>query len=211
MANKLLAYAESLYPDAQTELANWQTPFQFLVCVMLSAQATDKQVNKVTTELFKRWSTAEELASADIEEIEQIIKSINYYHSKAKHIKKSAQIIARNGESKLGYDLKQLVQLPGVGYKTANVFINVIYPDKCQGIAVDTHVDRVAKRFGLIDDKKMPPDKVAKELEKIYDKKDWGKVNSTLVLFGRYHCTARSPKCYDCGIKNKCMINIKKS
>jgi endonuclease III len=182
-AMKILNEIEKMFPDADTELENWHTPFQFLICVVLSAQTTDKQVNKVTGELFHKYSDAKSLLKAEIDDVREILSSINYYNTKSKHIIKTAQILTDQYNEKPPKNVKKLQKLPGVGYKTANVFLNVVYKAN-QGIGVDTHVRKVAKKFGLIDND--DPDKIAKDLEKLYPREVWYKINRLFVLYGRY-------------------------
>lgn len=179
----LLEKLEEMYPNAQTELENWSTPFQFLVCIILSAQTTDRQVNKVTKKLFEIYPDGYTLSLASEKEIEKYISSINYYHTKAKHIKKMSEIVTREYNGEIPIVLERLLELPGVGYKTANVFLNDLYQLN-QGIAVDTHVKKTAIKYGLT--KNSNPDKIAKDLEKIYDREDWYKINRYFVLYGRY-------------------------
>ena len=180
----LLSELEKMYPDAQTELKNWSTPFQFLVCIMLSAQTTDRQVNKVTERLFKIYPDGYMVSLASVKDIEKYISSINYYHTKAKHIKKMSEIIVKEYNGEVPADLESLLKLPGVGYKTANVFLNDLYQLN-QGIAVDTHVKKTAIKYGLT--KNTNPYKIAKDLEKIYNREDWYKINRYFVLYGRYN------------------------
>lgn len=182
-AKKLLEDIEKMFPDGDTELENWDTPFQFLICVMLSAQTMDKQVNKVTRKLFDKYPDAKSLSKADIEDVKKIIGSINYFNTKSKHIIETARILDKEYKGDPPKDVKKLQELPGVGYKTANVFLNQIYQAN-QGIGVDTHVRRIAREFGLT--KENDPDKIAKDLEKLYPKKDWYKINRLFVLYGRY-------------------------
>jgi len=190
LAQKLLKEIEKIYPDAKTELANWNTPFQFLICIVLSAQTTDKQVNKVTEKLFKKYPTAKDLGDAKLKDIENILKSINYFRTKSKHIKELSKILEKDFNGIPPKDVEKLIILPGVGYKTANVFLNDLYHLN-QGVAVDTHVARVARAYGLT--KKRDADKIAKDLEKIFKKEDWYKVNSSFVLYGRYILKAKNP------------------
>lgn len=190
LAYELLLEIEKIYPNPKSELVNWNTPFQFLVCIMLSAQTTDIQVNKVTKNLFQKYSNAKEMANSDINDIKDTIGSINFFNNKAKHIIGMSKIIDKEYEGVPPKDLVKLQQLPGVGYKTANVFLNDLYQLN-QGVAVDTHVLRVARAYGL--SKNTNPDKVAKDLEKIYKKEDWYKVNSLFVLYGRYIFKAKNP------------------
>ena len=182
-ALRLLRRLEDMYPDAQTELKNWNTPFQFLVCIMLSAQTTDKQVNKVTEQLFTIYPDTYTMSLATVKEIEKYISSINYYHTKAKHIKKTASILLRQYNGEVPITLNQLLELPGVGYKTANVFLNDLYKAN-MGIAVDTHVKKTAIKYRLT--KSTDPNKISKDLEKIYPKDEWWKINRYFVLYGRY-------------------------
>jgi len=186
----LLSRLEEMFPNAQTELRNWSTPFQFLVCIILSAQTTDKQVNKITKELFKKYPVAKKLSMAKLEDLEYTLGGINYYRTKSKHIKEMAKILDSKFSGQPPKSIEKLVKLPGVGYKTANVFLNDRYKAN-QGIAVDTHVLRVARAYVLT--KNTNPTRVAHDLEKLYPKKDWYKVNSTFVLYGRYILKAKKP------------------
>jgi endonuclease-3 len=190
IAIQLLSEVEKLFPEATTELQNWSTPFQFLICILLSAQTTDIQVNKVTKSLFSKYPTAKMLSKADIEDVQNTIGGINYFKTKSKHIIETAQIVEDKYSGNPPKDLKKLQELPGVGYKTANVFLNDLYKAN-QGIAVDTHVMRVAIAYGL--SKGTDPTKVAHDLENLYPKKDWYKVNSAFVLYGRYILKAKKP------------------
>jgi len=190
LAIKLLSEVEKLFPEATTELANWKNDFQFLVAVILSAQTTDIQVNKVTLELFRKYPDATKLSKAKMEDLEYTLGGINYFRTKSKNIKKMAEILVEQYGGEPPKALRKLVKLPGVGYKTANVFLNERYRAN-EGIAVDTHVLRVARAYGLT--KNTDPTKVAHDLEKLYPKKDWYKVNATFVLYGRYILKARKP------------------
>jgi endonuclease-3 len=182
-AMKVLNDIEEMFPDASTELENWETPFQFLICIILSAQTMDKQVNKVTGKLFDKYPDAKSLSTADIEDVKKLVKSINYYKTKAKHIIQTAEILNKEYKGNPPKDVEELQKLPGVGYKTANVFLNDMY-EANQGIGVDTHVRKVAKKYGLT--KHDDPDKIAKDLEKIYPREVWYKINRLFVLYGRY-------------------------
>ncbi len=183
VAYKLLSKLEEMYPDAQTELKNWSTPFQFLVCIMLSAQTTDKQVNKATEKLFSVYPDGYMMSLAQTEDIERYISSINYFHTKARHIKEMSRIVTRKYNGEIPLALETLLELPGVGYKTANVFLNDLYQSN-QGIAVDTHVKKTAIKYGLT--RNTDPNKISKDLEKLYDQNDWYKINRYFVLYGRY-------------------------
>lgn len=190
LARQLLIEIEQIYPEAKTELSNWSTAFQFLICIVLSAQTTDKQVNKITENLFKQYPTAKKLANAKYEDIAYTLRGINYFKTKAKHIIELAKMVDERYGGEPPKTLVELQTLPGVGYKTANVFLNDLYHSN-QGIAVDTHVSRVAKSYGLT--KEADPTKIAHDLEKLYPKDDWYKVNSLFVLYGRYILKAKKP------------------
>lgn len=190
VAIQLLCEVEKLFPEASTELSNWSTPFQFLLCIVLSAQTTDKQVNAVTKGLFDEYPDAESLAHAKVNDVELLVGGVNYFRTKAKHIVEIAKILSEKYEGIPPKDLNELQELPGVGYKTANVFLNDLYREN-QGIAVDTHVLRVARAYGLTEN--TDPLKVSHDLERLYPKKLWYKVNSTFVLYGRYVLRARKP------------------
>ena len=186
----LLSRLEEMFPNAQTELRNWSTPFQFLVCIILSAQTTDQQVNKVTAKQFEEYPTAKEMGDSKIQDLEYTLGGINYFRTKSRNIKEMSRMLAEEYNGKPPKSLERLLKLPGVGYKTANVFLNDRYRAN-EGIAVDTHVLRVARAYGLT--KNTDPTKVAHDLEKLYPKEDWYKVNSTFVLYGRYILKARKP------------------
>ena len=172
-------------------MKNWNNDFQFLICIILSAQTTDKQVNKVTKNLFEKFSNAEHLSNANIRDLYNTLGGINFYRTKSRHIKETARILAEKYGGKPPLNVNELVSLPGVGYKTANVFLNDLHQSN-QGIAVDTHVLRVARSYGLT--KNTDPTKIAHDLEKLYPRSDWYKVNSTFVLYGRYILKAKKPE-----------------
>ncbi len=196
---------EKLYPNPETELKNWKTKIQFLICVMLSAQTTDKQVNKVTRELFQKYPDVTSFANAKVKSLEKEISSVNYYKTKAKHIVAMSILLLSDFDGEVPLLEKDLLKLPGVGKKTANVFLNELFHAN-QGIAVDTHVARVAQRLDLT--KYEDSLKISLDLEKIYPKKDWYKINSTLVLFGRYVCKAQKPLCSSCPLNKVCRVGI---
>lgn len=190
LAVKLLGELEKIFPEATTELQNWETPFQFLVCILLSAQTTDRQVNKVTSSLFERFPDANSISIAKLKDIEDTVGGINYFKTKAKHLVQMSKILEEEYGGIPPKKIVELIKLPGVGYKTANVFLNDLYHAN-QGIAVDTHVSRVARMYGLTAESN--PTKISHDLEKLYPKKDWYKVNSTFVLYGRYVLKAKRP------------------
>ncbi len=190
-ANKIIKYLKQAYPRPKTEL-KYNTSFQCLVAVMLSAQCTDKLVNEVTKELFKEYKTVDDFAKASLAEFSKSISRVSFYNNKAKNIIASAQYLQEHFGGRLPKSVKELIELPGVAYKTANVVLGEVY-DKWEGIATDTHVRRFAIRFELTDNTDLT--KISKDLEELFDKKDWKYVNNGLVLYGRYMCPARPHDC----------------
>ncbi|MHC1716642.1 MAG: endonuclease III [Candidatus Dojkabacteria bacterium] len=189
-AKNLLNEVEKLFPSALTELSNWKTPFQFLICIMLSAQTTDRQVNTITAKLFKKYPDAASFLPVESKDVEDTVRGINYYKTKSKHIVEISKLLVEKYNGEPPRELSSLLELPGVGYKTANVFLNDLYHAN-EGIAVDTHVARVAKMYGLTEES--DPTKISHDLEKLYPKENWYKVNSTFVLYGRYILKAKKP------------------
>ncbi|MCR8967412.1 MULTISPECIES: endonuclease III [Streptococcus] len=197
---KVLAIIGDLFPDAHGELT-YNTPFQLLVAVILSAQTTDKAVNKVTPNLWQRYPQIEDLASAEVSEVESYIKHIGLYKTKAKNIIKTAQLILEKFDGQLPKTHKELESLPGVGRKTANVTLAEIY--KIPAIAVDTHVARIAKRLN-ISSPTADVVEIEQDLMKKVPKKDWIVTHHRLIFFGRYHCLAKNPKCDICPVQSYC-------
>lgn len=193
---------DKLIPEPKSEL-EYSNEFELLVAVMLSAQCTDKRVNVVTRELFKVYRTPEDFAGLSVEELEKYVKSCNYYHNKAKNIIKASKQIVENFGGKVPTSHEDLVTLAGVGNKTANVVQAVAFGH--QALPVDTHILRVSNRLGFVNTKN--PDICERELKVIFDGVDYGKLHHLLLLFGRYYCTARNPKCEGCVLKDKCKIN----
>ncbi|HET8581219.1 MAG TPA: endonuclease III [Candidatus Paceibacterota bacterium] len=192
-AKRIVAYLKKAYPEPKSELAfNARYPFQFLVAVMLSAQCTDKAVNKVTATLFKKYKTPKDFASADPAAFAAEISAIPFYNNKAKAIIGAAKKIVAEYGGKVPADRAALESLPGVAYKTANVVMGELF-DIWEGIPTDTHVKRFAKRFDLTDNDDLT--KISKDLESLIPKKDWKYVNNGLVLYGRYVCPARPHPC----------------
>lgn len=186
-------------PVAETEL-HYDSPFHLLVAVILSAQCTDRRVNIVTPPLFEAYPTPESLAQASFEDVFPYVRSISYPNSKARHLIAMAGMLVSDFGSMVPSDIDQLVKLPGVGIKTANVIAAVVYDKPV--IAVDTHVFRVAHRLGLSDGK--TPVAVQKDLEKYIREEDRAIGHHWLILHGRYTCTARKPRCSDCGLADFC-------
>ena len=194
-------YFVSNFPDPQTEL-HYENPYQLLVAVILSAQCTDKRINLVTPALFERYPNPEKMAESSVEEIFEYIKSVSYPNNKAKHLYGTANLLVNNYNGELPADHAELVKLPGVGRKTANVIISVIFNQPA--IAVDTHVYRVSHRLGLVGKKDNTPLAVEKELVKNIDEKYLARAHHWLILHGRYICVARSPKCNECPLSFFC-------
>ncbi len=190
-------YLKELFPSPKTEL-HYSTPFQFVVAVMLSAQATDIQVNKVTEKLFKQIKTPEDLLALGFSSFMTAIRSINYYNTKAKHIWETAKLLKQ--WKKIPHDLKQLMQLPWVGVKTGKLIAHVLY-DK-PFIAVDTHIHRVSNRLWIVHTK--TPEQTSEQLEKLIPDSYKDHAHHALVLFGRYYCKAVKPKCENCKLQKIC-------
>lgn len=190
-ARKILAYLKKTYPNPKSELL-YRTPFQFLAAVVLSAQCTDKAVNKTTATLWKKYKTPRDFANADSATFTKELSSIPFFRNKAKALIGSAKIIVEKHKGKIPNTEAELVELPGVGYKTAHVILGELY-GIYEGIPTDTHVKRFALRFGLTTQTDLK--KISKELEALIPKKDWKYVNNGLVLYGRYICKARPHDC----------------
>ncbi len=190
-ARKIVAYLKKVYPVPKSEL-RYRTPFQFVVAVMMSAQCTDKVVNRVTEPLFKKYKKPSCFVDADPKVFEHEISSITFFRNKAKHIMAAAKIVSRDFHGRVPRTVAELTKLPGIGYKTANVVLGELY-GIWEGIPTDTHVKRFAKRFDLTDNEDLT--KISKDLEALVPKKDWKYVNNGLVLYGRYICKARPHDC----------------
>lgn len=195
---KFLQYLDELFPNAKCEL-EYKTPFQLLIAVILSAQCTDKKVNQVTPDLFKKYQSVYDFANANIEDIEKIIMPCGLYKNKAMNIVKTSKMIIENFNGEMPNNIKDMMKLSGVGMKTAKVVCSNIYGDNV--IAVDTHVLRVVNRLGIVNESN--PDKCSEKLEKIF-RDNLTNLHHKLVLFGRYHCKAKKPLCVDCEMKNVC-------
>jgi endonuclease-3 len=193
-------------PDAETELL-YDNPFQLLVAVILSAQCTDKRVNLTTPALFKRFPDAQALSQTNFDELFPYIKSISYPNNKTKHLMGMAQLLIRDFNGEVPLTVDELVTLPGVGRKTANVITSVI--DAQPNMAVDTHVYRVSHRLGLVPSTATTPLAVEKALIKEFPEELIHKAHHWLILHGRYTCLARNPKCGECGLKEMCRYYAK--
>lgn len=203
---KTVAYFEEAMPVAETEL-HYSTPFELLVAVILSAKCTDKRVNMVTPRLFEDYPTAEAMALATPEVMYEYVKSVSYPNNKAKHLVNMARMLERDFGGEVPSELELLVKLPGVGRKTANVIQSIVFNKAA--MAVDTHVFRVSHRIGLVSEKCTTPLSVERELMKNLPNDLIPKAHHWLILHGRYVCTARSPKCEDCGLRQFCKASKK--
>lgn len=191
---------ESTMPDPKTEL-EYDTPFHLLLAVILSAQCTDKRVNMVTPPLFAAFPTAYELAKASEEEVYEYIKSVTFPNNKTRHILNAARMVVEEFGGELPTDIDSLMKLPGVGRKTANVMLAVVWGEAA--MAVDTHVFRVSNRIGLTDNSKNPLE-TEKALVKHFAPELLPKAHHWLILHGRYVCKSQRPDCLNCGIKTYC-------
>ena len=181
-----------------------QNPFRLVISVLLSAQTTDAQVNKVTPELFRRWPTPYEMAGASVADVMDVIKSLGFYKTKAKHCVEAAQMIVADYDGEVPSTMRELQKLPGVGRKTANIVLNVGF-GIVEGIAVDTHVNRIAHRLALSPKThEKEPLKTEQDLLKILPHEYWESVNHQWISFGREICSARSPKCAECPLADLC-------
>ena len=204
--NQVMSYFEQAMPVAETEL-HYGNPFELLVAVILSAQRTDKRVNLITPALFHDFPTPEALASSTPEVIFEYIRSVSYPNNKAKHLVGMAQMLVKDFQSEVPDTLEELVKLPGVGRKTANVIQSVVFNKAA--MAVDTHVFRVSHRIGLVPQTCTTPYATEMHLMKYIPETIVPKAHHWLILHGRYVCTARSPKCHECGLNGICKESLK--
>jgi endonuclease III len=192
---------DPLYPEIRTPLLH-DNAFQLLIATVLSAQCTDAQVNRVTPVLFAKYGTPETLAKAPVRSLEKIVKSTGFFHVKARRIKEISVAIQKKFAGKVPDTMEELLQLPGVGRKTANIVLSAGY-DRIEGIAVDTHVFRLSRRIGLTE--KNTPEKVEEDLMKITPRIEWPRLTLLLILHGRSVCFARNPECERCVLSQKCL------
>ena len=198
--SSLLSYLDELFPHAQCELF-YTKGYELVIAVMLSAQTTDKSVNAVTSVLFKKYQSLDALNKASLEEIEEVIKPIGLYKNKAKNLKGIVKDLEERFNYQVPSDKDLLMTLPGVGNKTAGVIRAEIF--RIPDLPVDTHILRISKRLGLANQKDEPID-VERKLKRVIPEERWIKSHHQLIHFGRYFCTARSPKCAECKIKDFC-------
>ena len=199
-AIKIIDILKETYPDAKCSL-DFNTPFEMLVAVILSAQCTDERVNKTTPNIFNKYSTPEDFDKMPLELLEELIHPCGFYKNKAKNIKLTAHKIVNDFNGKVPENMDELLSLPGVGRKTANVVMLEAF-NKPQGIAVDTHAKRLSNRIGFSDED--TPEKIEQDLLKLFPYEYLKDINHILIYHGRNICTARSPKCSECPIKEFC-------
>lgn len=197
---EIIENLKQTYPDAKCSL-DFSTPFELLIAVMLSAQCTDDRVNKTTPSIFAKYNTPEDFAKMDLSLLENLIHPCGFYKNKAKNIKATSKILVEKYNSKVPQTMEELISLPGVGRKTANVVMLEAFNNP-QGVAVDTHCKRISNRIGL--SKESDPEKIEKDLLKNFDKKYYYDLNHILIWHGRNICSARNPKCDICPISHLC-------
>lgn len=205
--NKILHVFNEMFPNAECEL-NHRNEFELLVAVMLSAQSTDASVNKLTRNLFEKYKGPKEFAEVSIKDLESDLKQIGLYRNKAKSIKETSKILLERHSGAVPSTFEELISLRGVGRKTANVVLSVAY--NIPAIPVDTHVERVSKRLGIA----IESDSVLvveQKLMKLIPKDRWNLSHHQFIFFGRYHCTARNPKCNKCPLESNCVFNKTKN
>ena len=197
---EILSYLDELFPNPRCEL-EFNKDYELLIAVVLSAQTTDKKVNSVTENLFKKYPTLEDLNDASIENIKSILRPIGTYNKKAVFVKEIAHFLLDKYDGKVPKTHKELEIIPGVGHKSANVVLGVLY--NIPTFAVDTHVSRVSKRLGLVKSKD-DVTAIENKLKKKINKERWVRTHHQLVLFGRYYCKAIKPECDSCKLKHLC-------
>ena len=197
---------KKMYPDAKCSL-DFSTPFQMLVSVVLSAQCTDERVNKTTPSIFSKYSTPQDFADMDIELLEELIHPCGFYKTKAKNLKRTAQILVEKYDGIVPNNMEDLMSLPGVGRKSANVIMLEAF-DLPQGIAVDTHCKRIANRLGFSSES--DPAKIEQDLLKVIPKEYYKDVNHIFIWHGRNVCTSQKPKCDSCKLQQYCKYNKSK-
>lgn len=197
---RAIEWFQQSMPVAETEL-HYENPYQLLVAVILSAQCTDKRINMITPDLFEAFPTPESLAKASVEEIYELIKSVSYPNNKAKNLKGMAIALTERFNGEVPSNIDDLLTIPGVGRKTANVILSVVFGRAA--MAVDTHVFRVSERIGLTTNSRNPM-QTEKQLMKYIPEELVGKAHHWLILHGRYICKARRPDCLNCGLASIC-------
>ena len=204
-AKEIITQLHKVYEEPKTELENWQNPIQFMASVILSAQATDKGVNKATPALFAKYKTAEDFANADVEELMKLVSSINFYRVKAQRIIDANKFVIENYGGELPADINKLVLIPGIGRKSANVIMQEALGVEAVGMVVDTHITRLSNRLGLQPyDNQKDAVKIEQKLMEVFPQEEWRFLSQAMVLHGRYVCTAKKPKCSECVLNKVC-------
>lgn len=199
-AAQVLARLKAAYPDAGCELHHWRTPFELAVAAILSAQCTDERVNQITPVLFRAYPTPADWAALPQEQLEADIRSTGFFRNKARNIRELAKVVAERYGGELPSDFDTLVQLPGIGRKTANLLVATAFGG--QGIIVDTHCGRVSRRLGFTDDD--DPEKIEFRLRELIPEAEWSVFSHSMVIHGRRCCTARKPACERCPVADLC-------
>ncbi len=199
-ADRVVRHLRREYPDAKCSL-DFQTPLELLVATILSAQCTDERVNMVTAELFRKYRTAAQYATDKPGELEKDIQSTGFFRNKAKSIRAACQVLVQQHDGRVPQDIDQLVQLPGVGRKTANVILGTAFA-VASGVVVDTHVARISRRLGLTREK--DPVKIERDLMEAIPPREWIAFSHRMIQHGRRYCTARKPRCEVCPLRPIC-------
>lgn len=203
-AMRVLGLLKKEYPSAATALAH-RSALDMLVATMLSAQTTDAQVNKVTPALFKKYKSAADYASAELRALRNDVRSVNFYRNKARNIRDACRIIAERFGGKVPKTMGELLTLPGVARKTANIVLYNAYGTS-EGIAIDTHAKRVSYRLGLT--KSKDPVRIEQDLMPLFPRDEWGRVTNLLIAHGRSVCVARGPRCEECVLNALCQTGV---
>ena len=198
--DQIIGELEAAYPDAHCAL-DFTNPLQLLIATILSAQSTDKMVNRVTPALFKKYRTARAFARSEPSQLEEMVHSTGFFRNKARHIREACRIIDRKHRGRVPDDMDQLLALPGVARKTANVVLGVAF-GKAEGVVVDTHVVRISHRLGFTSESR--PDKIEQDLMKSLPRKKWIQFSHLLIYHGRGPCKARRPDCANCSVEHLC-------
>ena len=199
-AASVLCRLRERYPQVKSQL-RWRSPWELLVATILAAQCTDTRVNAVTPAFFAQWPTIQDLAEADVVEVQEVIRSTGLYRNKAKHLIQAARKLVHSYHGQVPWTMPELTSLPGVARKTANIVLSHAFGVH-EGIAVDTHVKRLSLRLGLTVSQN--PEKIERDLMPLFPRPAWGEINHLLVWYGREICTARSPRCSACILADLC-------
>jgi endonuclease-3 len=200
-ADQIYSRLEAAYPDAKCAL-NFETPLQLLIATILSAQSTDKTVNTVTPALFKRYPSAKAFAQAKMPDLEKMVHSTGFFRNKAKSVQGACQMIVDKHGGEVPQTMEELLELPGVARKTANVVLGVAF-EKAEGVVVDTHVQRISGRLGFTKEER--PEKIEEDLMKLFPRERWIHLSHLLIHHGRALCAARKPKCSQCPVEDLCL------